>query len=141
MFLRFNIPWNPSLEAILRHLIQPHVMTYINSHPEMFYKKVFLKVSQNSQESSCAEVSFSCNFNKNKALELVVSYEFCEIALTSKQKRQMCANVSQESVYIFWVYLNQIIRRTCLLQMLLLFYDAVEDEKYYYSDPIYRKFD
>ena len=62
---------------------------YVSSHPEMFYKKVFLKVLQNSQEKSCAEVSFSCNFKKNKALELVISYEFCEIALASKQKRQM----------------------------------------------------
>ena len=60
----------------------------------MFCKKVFLKVSQKSQENSCAEVSFSYNFNKSEALELVVSCEFCEIALTSNYKKQMCANVS-----------------------------------------------
>ena len=68
MFLRFSIPWDPSLKSVLRNLLQPHVMTYISSHPEVFYRKVFLKVSQNSQENSCAEVSFSCNFNKNEAL-------------------------------------------------------------------------
>ena len=91
---------------MLRHL-QPHVMTDISSHPEMFYKKVFLKVSQNSQEINCAKVSFSCNFNKNETLKMVVSYEFFGTALTSKYKRQMCANVSQEIVYMFLVHLNQ----------------------------------
>ena len=79
-------------------------------------------------------------FNKNKALDLVVFYEFCEIALTSKQKRQMCANVSQESVHLLSI-LKSSNKKNFLLQMLLLFYDTIEDEKYYYSDPIYRKFD
>ena len=79
---------------MLRHLLQPDAMTYMSSHPEVFYKKVFLKASQNSQKNSCAEVSFSCNFNKNEALLHVVSCELCEICLTSKYKRQMCANVS-----------------------------------------------
>ena len=72
-------------------------------------KKVFLKVSQNSQESSCAKVSFLYNLNKNQALGLVVSYEFSEIGLRLKYMRQMCAIVSWESVYMFCVYLNQII--------------------------------
>ena len=71
-------------------------MTYISSHQEVFYKKLFLSVSQNSQKTSCAEVSFSGNFNKNETLEQVVYHEFCEIGFTSKYKRQMCANV-------FWV--------------------------------------
>ena len=72
---------------MLRHLLQPDTMTYISSHAEVFYKIVFSKVPQNSQENSCAEVSLLWNFNKNKALELVVSYELDEIALTSKCKR------------------------------------------------------
>ena len=38
---------------------------------------MFLKVSQNSQENSCAEVFFSRNFNKYEALAQVVSFEFC----------------------------------------------------------------
>ena len=38
---------------------------------------------------------------------MVVSYEFFGIALTSKYKRQTCANVSQEIVYMFLVHLNQ----------------------------------
>ena len=61
---------------MLRYLLQPHAMTYISSHPEVFYKKEFLKVSQNSQENSCAELFFSRNFIKNEALPHVISCEF-----------------------------------------------------------------
>ena len=49
-----------SLLKAIRHLLQLYAMTYISSHPQVFHKKVFLKVSQNSQEISCTEVSFSC---------------------------------------------------------------------------------
>ena len=41
-------------------------MTYISSHPEVSYKKVFQKFMQNSQEDSCSEVYFSCIFNKKR---------------------------------------------------------------------------
>ena len=88
IFLRFNIPWKLSLKA------QPHTMTYISSHQEVFYKKVFLKFLQNSQENSCTGVYFSCNFNKKEALAQVVSCEFTEIGLTSKYKKHKFANVS-----------------------------------------------
>ena len=53
------------------------------------WKKVFLQISQNSQENTCARVSFLikfeglrpqvCNFIKNEALAQVYSCEFCEI--------------------------------------------------------------
>ena len=39
-------------------------------------KKVFLKLSQNSQENACARVSFSIKLH---AEAQVLSYEFCEI--------------------------------------------------------------
>ena len=49
-------------------------------------KKVFLEISQNSQESTCARVSFlmkmqdkACNFIKKETLPLVFSCEFCDI--------------------------------------------------------------
>ena len=48
-------------------------------------KKVFLKISQNSQENTCVRVSIlmkmqtSGNFIKKGALAQVFSYEFCEI--------------------------------------------------------------
>ena len=42
-------------------------------------KKVFLKISQNSQEKICARVSFLINFVTKETLAQVFSCEFCEI--------------------------------------------------------------
>ena len=53
---------------MLRHLSQPHATTYISSHTEVFYKKVFLKILQKLQENICVVVSYSYNFNKKEAL-------------------------------------------------------------------------
>ena len=52
-----------------------------------FVKKVFLKISQNLQENTCARVSFLiklqvCNFIKKETLIKVFSCEFCEILRT-----------------------------------------------------------
>ena len=53
-----------------------------SSRPKMFCKKkVFLKISQNSQETTCARVS-ACSFIKNETLAHKFSYEFCEILRT-----------------------------------------------------------
>ena len=53
-------------------------------------KKVFLEISQNSQENTCDRVSFliklqalACNFIKKEALPQVFSCEFCEISKTT----------------------------------------------------------
>ena len=58
---------------------------YISCCPVVFCKKVFLEMSQNSQEKTCARVSFlirlqaSGLFTKNKSLAQVFSCEFCDI--------------------------------------------------------------
>ena len=51
------------------------------------WKKIFLEISQNSQENTCARVSFfnkvagkASNFIKIEALTQVFSCEFCEIS-------------------------------------------------------------
>ena len=53
---------------------------------DVFYKKGVLKISQNSQESTCARVSLliklqptACNFIKKETLAQVFSCEVCEI--------------------------------------------------------------
>ena len=58
-----------------------------SSHQMCSVKKVFLKVSQISQENTCARVSFlislqadACNFIKKETLAQVFSCEFCEIS-------------------------------------------------------------
>ena len=58
---------------------------------EMFCKKkLLLKISQNSQENTCAVVSFlimlqveACSFIKKETLAHVCSSEFCEISKTT----------------------------------------------------------
>ena len=51
----------------------------------VLWKKVFLEISQNSQENTCVRASFlikhqACNFIKKEALAQVFSCEFCEIS-------------------------------------------------------------
>ena len=53
-----------------------------------FVKKVFLQISQNSQERTCARVSFliklqACNFIKRETLAQMFFCEFCEISKNS----------------------------------------------------------
>ena len=48
-------------------------------------KKMFLEISQSSQENTCARVSFliklqACNFIKKETLAQVFSCEFCEVS-------------------------------------------------------------
>ena len=65
-------------------------------------KKVFLEISQNSQENTCARVSFlkSCrpqawNFIKKKALAQVLPCEFCEISKNTFFTEQLWTTTSK----------------------------------------------
>ena len=65
-----------------------------------FVKKVFLEISQNSQENTCARVSFlinlqaaACNFVVKETLTLFLSCEFCKIS-----KNNFLQNISG-----FWI--------------------------------------
>ena len=60
---------------------------YRSSRPELLCKKVLLEISQNSQENTCARVSFliklkakACNFIKKETLAQVFSREFFKIS-------------------------------------------------------------
>ena len=73
------------------------MMNVKSSRPEVSIKKVFLKTLQNSQENTCARVSFliklqaeacNCNFIKIETLAQVFSYEFFEISTFSYRKPQ-----------------------------------------------------
>ena len=65
--------------AICKDCLHPNVRS---SHLQVFYEKVFLKISQNLQKSTCFRASFliktSGNFIKIEA-SAAFSYEFCEI--------------------------------------------------------------
>ena len=56
-----------------------------SSHQRCYAKKLFLKISQNSQENNCARVSFlirlqasACSFIKKETLTEVFSCEYCK---------------------------------------------------------------
>ena len=73
----------------------------------VLWKKLFLKVSQNSQENTCARSSFliklqteSCNFIKKETLAHVLSYEFCKNFKNTffRASRPKCSKDN------FWLY-------------------------------------
>ena len=96
------------------------------SHPEVFCKKVFLEISQNSQESTCARASFliklqafsishggflmfsggtekACNFIKKGTLAQVFSCKFCKISKNTLFYRTPPVAPSIRSImYIRW---------------------------------------
>ena len=62
--------------------------------PRCSVKKVFLEISQNSQENTCAKFSFllkamACNFIKKETLPQVFSCEFCEICKNAFLKEHL----------------------------------------------------
>ena len=63
---------------------------------------MFLKVSQNSQESSCADVTFLRNFDKKEAVAQMVSCEFGEIDQSTNDK---CVQMFPKKVYVCCVYI------------------------------------
>ena len=86
--LRFIYPGGK--ETKIAHLIDVYwlLITLIKQKQlrEFFIKKVFLKISQKSQEKTCASASFLIklqaevyNFIKKETMVRVFSCEFCEI--------------------------------------------------------------
>ena len=72
-----------------------------SSLPEVFCKKLFWKILQNSPENICARVSFliklqasACNFIKKETLAQVFSCEFYEISRNSFFYRSALVNTS-----------------------------------------------
>ena len=72
-------------------------------------QKVFLEISQNSQENTCARVSFSiklqaepCNFIKKETLAQVFSYELCKISKIIYFCRTPPMAVSEDKIAIMF---------------------------------------
>ena len=77
-------------------------MFFQKQAPEVFCKKVFLKMSQNSLESTCARVSFliklqswACNFIKKETLAQAFSCKFCEISMNALYTEHLRATASE----------------------------------------------
>ena len=87
-----------------------------------FLKKMFLEISQNSQESTCARVSFliklqveACNLIKKETLAQVFSCEFWEISkntffhrtpLVAASKKVQNDSPYQKTPEIAWFFIN-----------------------------------
>ena len=80
-------------------------------------EKVFLEISQNSQENTCARVSFSikcspkaCNFIKKETLAQVFSCQFCEISKNTFSYRTLLVAAFDQTlvelVCIIFIVLN-----------------------------------
>ena len=106
-----------------------------NSWPDaatvgVLWKKVFLEISQNSQENTCARVSFliklqalACNFIKKEILTQVFSGEFCETSKNTFFYRtppdycfciacchiKAVGNMSDKTVHMFYHLGNKLI--------------------------------
>ena len=83
--------------------------------PEVFYKKVFLKNSQNSEENTCARVSFliklqasALNFIKKEALAQVFSREFCKIFKNTFSTEHLRATALAVRNYNYWAYFDSL---------------------------------
>ena len=93
-----------------RNSTRSTLSTAINrsSHQRCSIKKVFLKISQNSQENTCARVS-SCrpharNFIKRETLAQVFSCEFCEIFKNTFFTEQLWTTASELNPKCFFFY-------------------------------------
>ena len=72
-------------------------------HPEVFCTKGVLKISQNSQESTCARVCFSIKFIKKETLAQVFSYVFCKI---SKGALNKFLTSIKKPVFKYYLHIN-----------------------------------
>ena len=115
-----------------------------NSHPGVFCEIAFLIISENSQENSCAEAFFLCNFNKRlchrwfpvNLAKLVWRQNWPDV------KANVCKSFLRKYVQVLCI-LNQTYcnKKTYLLHMLQSFCNVIKDQKFYCSNPIYRTFD
>ena len=81
----FEINYTKLLNTDKYHFLVSGNKNDRSSRPEVFCKKVFLEMPQNSQENTCAKVSFliraeAYNFIKKETLAQVFSCEFYEIS-------------------------------------------------------------
>ena len=66
-------------------------------------QKLFLEMSQNSQENTCARVSFliqlqACNFIKKETLAQVISCEFCKFSKNTSFREHLRTTVSLRNI-------------------------------------------
>ena len=98
--------------------INPFLVMSRSSHQRCSIKKLVLKISENSQENTCARVSFliklhACNFIKKETLTQFFSREFCEIAKNNFSTEHLRTTASARLVLFqsFPIFLSNSLRR------------------------------
>ena len=97
-------------------------------------KKMFLQISQNSQENTCARVSFlitlqasGCNFIKKEALAQALFLEFCEISKNTVSYKTPLVAASEDNRFRLtnwnkWTVSPNFVNRKLDLWMKKIFY-------------------
>ena len=111
---------------MLRHFSQPHIMTYISSHMEVFCNKVLLKVSQNLQENICAGAFFPATLIKNRLWHMWFTLNFLTFSrilfFTEHLWRLFLDLYSREGIFTskMMVYFSLVDVKTWTIQMSVL---------------------
>ena len=100
--------WNSSHSlTLLKYLINETVKSETASRC-VLCKKVFLKISQNSQENACSRVSFlinvgqACSFIKKETLTQVFACEFCKISKNTFFTEHLWTTPSLSFNFVFY---------------------------------------
>ena len=91
--IRFNITWicrkkvvfnfksrRQKNDFIILKVLKSDVSSFRSSHPDVLREKMYLEISRNSEENTCARAASACNFIKKEARAQVFSCEICEIS-------------------------------------------------------------
>ena len=79
----------------------------------VLYKNVLLEILQNSQENTCATVSFfiklhteACNFIKNETLSQAFSCEFCKISKSTFFTKHFRTTASEKWLFSYLIRIH-----------------------------------
>ena len=63
-----------------------------SSHPEVFYKKVFLEILQNSQENTCARASFLIKLQAQNSSDISINTNktYMNLIYANPLKKKIC---------------------------------------------------
>ena len=97
-----NISASYQFSSAIFHCAKVIVIQYGSSHRGCSVKKVLLKISQSSQENTCARVSFliklqACNFIKKETLAQVFSCGFWEISKNTFFTEDLWTTASEDT--------------------------------------------
>ena len=108
-FLYYHLITYWKIDISTKVIILIRLIRVRSSHQRCSMEKVLLEISQNSQENTCARVSFliklqalACNFIKKETLAQVFSCKFCKISKNIFFTEHLWTTASDELCYNFY---------------------------------------